>query len=482
MTPHHLDWQNQPNVFKDYPGLVPVALPSNLPLPDEKLSSILRLKDTRDPVGKIDSETLSLILRLASTLTAKARHAGGEYFFRSTASAGALYPTEIYVASRSVDGLDDGLYHFAVHRHCLYRLRGGEFSDYIMRTTQTPENRVPTLSFFLTAIFFRSAWKYRDRSYRYHLLDTGHVMENLLMGLTALRLSHSLSYDFDDEKTNHLLGLDETKEVCLAITHVFSGNPVSDSRDQEIDSLPNAIRSASRVSAREIDYPTVREFHRSGASKTRGSTREPEALHGSGVAPETWKKPATPTGWPEIMNYSEALYHRRSKRNFIKQTMSQDSHAVLVSSAFSEISSLSVATAEYNRSLFMGFLADDVEGTEPGFYLLDFSRESTGLVSPGLFIERMARVCLDQMWLKNAAVHFLFLADPDRLDHLWGARGYRYAMLRAGQIGQRLYVSATAMGLGCCGIGAFYDEEAGKLLGLNKGSNLLYLVAVGPIK
>jgi hypothetical protein len=26
------------------------------------------------------------------------------------------------------------------------------------------------LTFFLSAIFFRSAWKYRDRSYRYHLL------------------------------------------------------------------------------------------------------------------------------------------------------------------------------------------------------------------------------------------------------------------------------------------------------------------------
>jgi nitroreductase len=37
------------------------------------------------------------------------------------------------------------------------------------------------------------------------------------------------------------------------------------------------------------------------------------------------------------------------------------------------------------------------------------------------------------------------------------------------------------MGLGCCGVGAFYDEEAAKLLGLNKASSLLYLVAIGPV-
>ena len=278
MTPHRLDWQNQPSVFKDYPGLVAIDLPSNLPLPEEKLSSILRMKAARDMGKKMDSGTLSLILRLASTLTAKARHAGGDHFFRSAASAGALYPTEIYVASHSVTGLDDGLYHFAVHRHSLCPLRTGDLSGYIMRITQTPENKVPDLTFFLTAIFFRSAWKYRERSYRYHLLDTGHVMENLVMGLTVLRLCHCLSYDFDDEKANHLLGLDETKEVCLAMTHVFSSHAVSDSGDQELDSLPNSISSASRVSSREIDYPMVREFHHLDASKTLRATPDPEML------------------------------------------------------------------------------------------------------------------------------------------------------------------------------------------------------------
>ena len=49
-------------------------------------------------------------------------------------------------------------------------------------------------------------------------------------------------------------------------------------------------------------------------------------------------------------------------------------------------------------------------------------------------------------------------------------------------MGQRLYVAATAMGLGCCGIGALYDGEAAALLGLNEASVLLYLVAVGAVK
>ena len=65
---------------------------------------------------------------------------------------------------------------------------------------------------------------------------------------------------------------------------------------------------------------------------------------------------------------------------------------------------------------------------------------------------------------------------------MWGARGYRYAMLTAGRLGQSIYLGATALGLGSCGIGALYDGEARDILGLNQKSCLLYLVAAGPVK
>jgi len=94
----------------------------------------------------------------------------------------------------------------------------------------------------------------------------------------------------------------------------------------------------------------------------------------------------------------------------------------------------------------------------------------------------MTHICLDQKWLANAAVHFVFLTDIEILDRYYGARGYRYAMMVSGRLGERLYLAATAMGLGCCGIGAFYDSEAAQLLGLTSTSRLLYLVAVGPVK
>ena len=82
----------------------------------------------------------------------------------------------------------------------------------------------------------------------------------------------------------------------------------------------------------------------------------------------------------------------------------------------------------------------------------------------------------------SASLHFVFMSNMTLLEEAWGPRGYRYAMLTAGLMGERLYIGASALGLGCCGIGAFYDGEASRLLGLNESSRVLYVVSLGILK
>jgi nitroreductase len=74
------------------------------------------------------------------------------------------------------------------------------------------------------------------------------------------------------------------------------------------------------------------------------------------------------------------------------------------------------------------------------------------------------------------------MSNLEILEKQWGARGYRHAMMTAGRLGHAVYLGATALGLGACGIGALYDREARELLGLNGESALLYLVAAGHTK
>jgi SagB-type dehydrogenase family enzyme len=113
---------------------------------------------------------------------------------------------------------------------------------------------------------------------------------------------------------------------------------------------------------------------------------------------------------------------------------------------------------------------------------MDPESKRLGLLEKGLFIEPMARACLDQMWLKQAALHLLFITDLSDVDRWWGARGYRYAMVEAGRLGQQAYLAATAIGWGACGIGAIYDREAAELLNLSGSEALLYLVGIGPVR
>jgi SagB-type dehydrogenase family enzyme len=129
----------------------------------------------------------------------------------------------------------------------------------------------------------------------------------------------------------------------------------------------------------------------------------------------------------------------------------------------------------------VGLLIGNVEGHKPGFYLLNRHNGTIDLAASGRLAQKMATVCLDQAWLANAALHILFLTNLDLVEHTWGPRGYRYTMMAAGRLGQRMYLGATTLGLGACGVGAFYDNEAAQLMGLNGSSRLLYLVAVGPV-
>ena len=150
---HYLDRPNQPDVFKEYHGITPIPLPDEMPSIKKDLISVLKDTDINSTCPKIDINDLSMILRLTCALTAKARHGTSEFYYRSTASAGALYPTEIYVATRKIIGLNDGIYHYAIHRNGLFPLRTGDYSDYINKFSFRSSGKLPVLTVILTAMW-----------------------------------------------------------------------------------------------------------------------------------------------------------------------------------------------------------------------------------------------------------------------------------------------------------------------------------------
>lgn len=480
MSGHGLDWLNQPNTFKTYQGLTKIELEEDTKSYQGLLSELFSLN--RPPVSKeIRFQDLSSVLKLSHCLTRKEKSGPGYFYFRNVASAGALYPFETYLASFNVHGLEQGLYHHSVADQSIAQLRKGDFYDTVASAVDFQCKDQLAVVFLLTAIFFRSSWKYRDRSFRYNLLDTGHLCENLSLALKSEKLKFEISYEFDDSVTNEFLMIDSNKEVCLAIVGVFGDKTPIDDRRNSIKPPSIDLKKFSICAQEEKRYPAINEIYSITSMKREGRKRDfirLENFVSGNLGEPLGLAPFQNT--PELINYNQALLQRRSRRNFIPKPISSNIFSWLVS-LFQKGNTSCHENISWRNYLSTGVLISDVEGIATGFYLIEPYNGTLRLVRSGLLTEEMAHICLDQAWLSNCSCHFLFLADLPALEKEFGPRSYRYAMLETGRLGQLLYLAAESIGFGCCGIGAFYDSEAREFLNLRSNVRLLYLVGLGPL-
>ena len=101
-------------------------------------------------------------------------------------------------------------------------------------------------------------------------------------------------------------------------------------------------------------------------------------------------------------------------------------------------------------------------------------------IRSGDFSKEIESAALGQDMCRRAAAVFIWSAVFSRSTFKYSDRGYRYIFADAGHICQNLYLACEDLGLGCCGIGAFFDDQVDSLLGLNSGEeSTIYLAAVG---
>ena len=219
MSAKPLDWASQPEIYKNYPDCQTIELPDIAPLSDMTLHEILKKRRSiREYKNKhLTKETLSCLLWASTGISRK--EAG--YEFRTSPSAGALYPVETYLVVNNVKEVEPGLYHYNIQNHYLELLKKG---DYAVETAKAALNQrmcveAPVV-FIWTAIFERMKWKYGQRAYRYVYLDAGHIAENLALTATSLRLgSCQIGALFDDE-VNKLIDVDGTEESVIYMSVV----------------------------------------------------------------------------------------------------------------------------------------------------------------------------------------------------------------------------------------------------------------------
>ncbi|MFZ5571794.1 MAG: SagB/ThcOx family dehydrogenase [Thermodesulfobacteriota bacterium] len=482
MQGHYLDWSDQPDVYKRYPGIRPLKLPAAELTGEQNLWTLSNRRTMAASMENVNLAVVGSFLRQACCLTARVGRPGQDFYYRSVPSAGALYPAEIYLAASSVAGLESGLYHYDITGGNLIPLRQIGPANLLDRAAAPGDTERLAASFLLTGIIYRSAWKYRSRAYRYVLLDAGHLLENMILAARSLALDFSFGYDFNDRELESFMGIDGRREVCLACFHVYGGKSPPAAAPVTPVNGENDIPTAAPVCLREVDYPEIEQLHRAGIPPVPADAGKPETRHELGIEPRRYRAITRNGERTAAIPYPEIVFTRRSRRNFVNQELPETAFDSLLELPADVLRRSEIGDNNPEPPIRVGFFSGAVEHVPPGLYLLDPDQRRIGLVREGQRIREMAAVCLDQEWLSNSALLFLFMADLDFLHHSRGPRGYRHAMMTAGRLGQIIHLSATALGLGCCGIGAFYDGEARTLLGLRQNSALLYVTAVGPVR
>ncbi len=122
---------------------------------------------------------------------------------RTSPSAGALYPLEVYVA------LAAGLYRYDPGRHHLEIRSGEDLREELQRAAlgQDAIGAAPAV-FVITGVFERTAIKYGERrTPRYVQMEAGHAAQNLLLQAVALGLGAVPMGAFYDDQVRDVLSL-----------------------------------------------------------------------------------------------------------------------------------------------------------------------------------------------------------------------------------------------------------------------------------
>jgi putative peptide maturation dehydrogenase len=142
---------------------------------------------------------------------------------RTSPSAGSLHPIEAYPLVANVGGLDPGLYHYRSQDHALELVSKVEAAEanalashFMCRQTYFG---AASVSFVLTARFYRSFWKYRrhPKGYAALLMDAAHLSQTLYLVCADLGLGAFVTTAVNAHNIEERLGLDGWTEGVLAM-------------------------------------------------------------------------------------------------------------------------------------------------------------------------------------------------------------------------------------------------------------------------
>ena len=500
----YLDWASQPRPFRSFDGApvfplhpAPGAPASAYSPPSPAYGEIFAGHRAAAP---FDAAAIGDLLRHSLGLSAWKEFRGSRWSLRVNPSSGNLHPTEAYVICGPMEGLAaaPAVYHYAADRHSLEQRCA--FDDRDWSGARAADDDAVFVA--LTSIYWREAWKYGERAFRYCQHDLGHAIAAVAIAAAMLGWRAAL-LDWPHRTIAALTGIDrhddfadaerEDAGCILALCRRGGAEPDRTGAGPArvgADSLMAAVRAgrwtgrATQLSEDHVQWTFIDEIARATEHPGRPVDDGPAAAAGAGVA----GSPPRATSAGGERDARAIILQRRSAVAFDGRTTIDRTAFFAMLSRVRPAAHAPWDAVWWTPRVHLAIFVHRVIGLEPGVYLLardaralpawraacgrEFLWEAAHDDLPFVRLARgdcrrlAQRLSCDQDIAADGFFSLGMIAEFDGSLDAHGPSFYRHLFWETGVVGQVLYLEAEAAGARATGIGCFYDDPVHEALGL----------------
>ncbi|GGE62204.1 SagB family peptide dehydrogenase [Priestia taiwanensis] len=451
---HSVNWDDKPLPYKLYRNV------SSIPLCTEVPFNIDCLDDTRPTL-----RTISHLLWYTFGLTQFSEQNFLEYtaeplysYRRFVPSGGALYPNEVYIYLK-MDDVSHGVYHYDVAHHRLILIREGNIDSYLNQALGNRcEIEKACCTVFVSTMFWKNFFKYKNFSYRLQGLDAGALIGQLLEVTKRYRYETTVYFQFLDEAVNHLLGLSTNEESVYAVIPLSVDSTMEwcKKADDKITAtelcqeLPR-ITHNYYIRSRHIEtYPFVQKANEACMleqfSPIQQMKQQNKEIRTSNNIP-------LPNVTRMTYDFVSSCRKRYSpEMDFILKKMNVYEIASLFHEAMTsykyrnDIDDL-IESPSPRISIYSSFYL--VEGVLNGAYYYDVKKHVLqGIRHGDQRSVLQSAMTLDNVNLQQTPVCIHLVGDREYMKHSLGYRGYRIQQMEAGMLLQRLLLAGGGLNIG----------------------------------
>ena len=481
----YMDWATQPNPYRSYTGSQKTELPLSFENKSLEYSQIFIQSQKENQEDKVVAplclESVSQFFQFSLGLAAIKEFGDQSWALRCNASSGNLHPSEAYIIAKDIEGIEDGLHHYAPLEHQLELL-----------SATTGDLELPNNSFLvsLSSIVWREAWKYGERSWRYTQLDCGHALKAL--EISALILGWKIDViSTKDTELQSLIGFDqvhryvpEERELADMLLLVTSDNAVQ-TTELNVNALRNALADVYEGKANQLS-PDWHKWDILERIEDATLYDELKVFKNDSYEENPYRKSSALA--------KDIVLNRRSA-----QVMNKDNCRITKN----EFETILGSVKSHHSPIHLVISVHSVEDIEQGLYILvrndAHKAELKSLLKETFLWEKVDTDAGELYKLQNAdmrAISKTISCNQDIASHgaftlgmlaqfteqieTFGAARYKELYWECGAIGQQLYLETTSLHLSATGIGCFLDDILHELIGLQTNEyQTLYHFTVG---